>query len=128
MPGSDNLARPTMLTIPPHIRGLIFDCDGTVADTMPLHYRAWVAALGEHDVDFPEAFFYELAGMPTINIIELLNERHGRNMPVEATAERKESLYLASVSQVLPIAPVVAVARAYHGKMPMAVATGGGRW
>ena len=116
-----------MLTIPDHIRGLIFDCDGTIADTMPLHYEAWVIALGEHGVDLPEAFFYELAGVPTVKIIEILNDRHGRRMPVEATAERKESLYLERVPQVLPINPVVALVRQYHGKMPMAVATGGGR-
>ena len=116
-----------MLTFPDHIRGLIFDCDGTVADTMPLHYQAWVAALGEHGVDLPEAFFYELAGVPTARIIEILNDRHGRHMPVEATAERKESLYMDRVHQVMPISPVVEIIERYHGRLPMAVATGGGR-
>ena len=47
------------------MKGLVFDCDGTIADTMPLHYEAWVEALGEHGVEFPEALFYELAGIPT---------------------------------------------------------------
>ena len=53
------------IDVPPTVRGLVFDCDGTIADTMPAHYRAWVAALGEYDVEFPEALFYEMGGMPT---------------------------------------------------------------
>jgi beta-phosphoglucomutase family hydrolase len=112
------------IDIPDHVRGLVFDCDGTIADTMPLHYQAWVAALNEHRVEFPEALFYELAGMPTANIIALLNERHGHNMPVQETADYKESLYQQLIPQVIPIEPVVALVRQFAGKLPMAVATG----
>ena len=55
--------------------GYIFDCDGTLADTMPLHYRAWQRLLEENGGDFPEALFYKLGGKTTDSIIELLNER-----------------------------------------------------
>lgn len=116
-----------MIEIPPHIRGLVFDCDGTIADTMPAHYKAWVQALGEHNVEFPEAMFYEMGGIPTPRIIELLNERHGHNMPVMETVDYKESLFEKLIPQVMPIEPVVNVIREYDGKLPMAVATGGFR-
>ncbi len=116
-----------MIPIPPHIRGLVFDCDGTIADTMPAHYKAWVVALGEHGVEFPEALFYEFGGMPTPKIIEILNDRHGHSMPVEETARKKEILFEQTLHEVLPIEPVVEVIRAYDGKLPMAVATGGYR-
>jgi len=116
-----------MIEIPPHIRGLVFDCDGTIADTMPAHYKAWVQALSEHNVEFPEAMFYEMGGIPTPRIIELLNERHGHNMPVMETVEYKESLFEKLIPQVMPIEPVVNVIREYDGKLPMAVATGGFR-
>ena len=66
-----------MTEVPSNTRGLVFDCDGTIADTMPLHYEAWVQALREHGHDFPEALFYEMAGIPTHRIIEILNEKHG---------------------------------------------------
>ncbi len=115
------------MQIPPYIKGLIFDCDGTVADTMPLHYQAWVEALGEHGVDFPEALFYEMAGIPTPRIVELLNERHGHQMPVQETADHKDALYLQLIPKVTAIDPVVKIVRDYHGKLPMAVATGGTR-
>jgi beta-phosphoglucomutase family hydrolase len=115
------------MNIPDHIKGLIFDCDGTVADTMPLHYKAWVAALGEHGVEFPEALFYEMAGIPTPRIIEILNERHSHQIPVDYTARHKDALFEEMIPQVQAIAPVVEVVRQYSGKLPMAVATGGAR-
>ena len=115
------------IDIPPHVRGLVFDCDGTIADTMPLHYKAWVAALREHGADFPEALFYEMAGIPTVRIIEILNERHGYDLPVQEAADRKESLYVSLVDQVMPIEPVVSLVKQYAGRLPMAVATGGTR-
>jgi beta-phosphoglucomutase-like phosphatase (HAD superfamily) len=70
-----------MISIPPHIRGLIFDCDGTIADTIPAHDRAWVQALGEHRVEFPEALFDEMGGIPTPRIVEILNRGGRRSHP-----------------------------------------------
>lgn len=105
----------------------IFDCDGTLADTMPTHYRAWQAALGPRGADFPEAMFYELGGVPTCRIVEILNERHGYTMPVEETVAVKERLFLEYSSEVAAIEPVVTIAREWHGKKPMAVASGGHR-
>ena len=116
-----------MIQIPPHIRGLVFDCDGTIADTMPAHYKAWVEALGEFGVEFPEALFYEFGGIPTPRIVELLNERHGHDLHPMETAVHKESLFERYIPQVMPIEPIVDVIRAYDGKLPMAVATGGMR-
>ena len=116
-----------MITVPPHIKGLVFDLDGTIADTMPAHYKAWVAALGRHGVEFPEALFYEFGGIPTAQIIEILNQRHNHNMPVHETAHYKEELFEQSVHAVRPIEPVVAVIEQFHGKLPLAVATGGWR-
>jgi beta-phosphoglucomutase family hydrolase len=113
--------------IDPNVRGLVFDCDGTIADTMPLHYEAWVEALGQYGIEFSEALFYEMAGIPTARIIEILNERHGHNLPVETTADHKEALYVRLIPRVRPIAPVVKLIEQYAGRLPMAVATGGTR-
>lgn len=117
----------TPMDLPEYIKGLVFDCDGTVADTMPLHYQAWVAVLGEHGVEFPEALFYEMAGIPTPKIVEILNQRHGHSMPALETATRKDLLYEQMIPKVSAIAPVLDIIKQYHGKLPMAVATGGSR-
>ena len=105
----------------------IFDCDGTLADTMPLHYQAWCAALKVHDAVLPEALFYELGGMPAEHIIELLNERHGYAMPAAATAREKEALFMDMLAEIEPIEPVIAIVREVSGRLPMAVASGGFR-
>jgi beta-phosphoglucomutase family hydrolase len=113
--------------IDPSVGGLVFDCDGTIADTMPLHYEAWVEALGQFKVEFPEALFYEMAGIPSARIVEILNERHGHDLAVQATADYKEELYVRLIPRVRPIAPVVKLIEQYAGRLPMAVATGGTR-
>lgn len=122
-----NAGMSSAVILPAGTTGLVFDCDGTLADTMPLHYLAWKEALGEHGVDFPEAMFYEMAGIPTVRIIELLNERHGYAMPVMETFERKEALYLKLLPKVKAIGEVTAFVDAYRGRLPLAVATGGTR-
>jgi beta-phosphoglucomutase family hydrolase len=105
----------------------IFDCDGTLADTMPLHYQAWLAALKEYACEFPEALFYELGGVPTDKIIEILNERHGCSMPVQETAIYKDNLFMEMIPQTLPIEPVVELVHEFYGVKPLAVASGGTR-
>jgi beta-phosphoglucomutase-like phosphatase (HAD superfamily) len=105
----------------------IFDCDGTLADTMPTHYRAWQTALGEHAANFTEAMFYELGGVPTARIVEILNERHGLGLPVNDTVARKEAIFLELSPHIAAIEPVVALARRFHGVRPLAVASGGHR-
>ncbi len=105
----------------------IFDCDGTLADTMPTHFKAWQIALGKAAADFPEAMFYELGGVPTSRVVEILNERHGYDLPVYETVEHKEGLFLQMSEEIAAIEPVVALAREYHGRLPLAVASGGHR-
>ena len=115
-------------TPPAGTRGLIFDCDGTLADTMPVHHRAWLAMLTPHGIPFPTERFYRLGGMPTAQIIAVLSRETG--VPVTDTAgmvHAKESAFLDFLHEVTPITEVVAVAAAYRGRLPMAVASGGYR-
>ncbi|MFY8269318.1 MAG: HAD family hydrolase [Terrimicrobiaceae bacterium] len=107
--------------------GYIFDCDGTVADNMPLHYRAWARAMADFGGTYPEALFYEWGGRPTGVIVELLNERYGTALDVAATVRRKEDYYLQMVPEVVPVEAVLAVVKRCHGVVPLAVASGGHR-
>jgi beta-phosphoglucomutase family hydrolase len=106
-------------------RGVIFDCDGTLADTMPLHYRAWVRTLEERQAEMSEQLFYDLGGVPTADIVRILNDRFNYTLGIEETAHRKESLYEELLPEALAVEKVVALVREYEGKYPMAVASGG---
>ncbi len=105
----------------------IFDCDGTLADTMGLHYDAWKMALEPHGADLPEDLYYSWGGRPTREIVEALNEMQGLFMDPEAMVHHKEGLYHRLIREVEPILEVVSFARSMHGKKPLAVASGGGR-
>jgi beta-phosphoglucomutase family hydrolase len=109
------------------IQGIIFDCDGTLADTMPLHWRAWQAIAERHRLQFPEDRFYSLGGVPSRDILRMLAAEQGLTLDHLAVAREKEAEYLPLIAQVEPINAVVGVARQNHGKIPMAVASGGTR-
>ena len=109
------------------IRGLIFDCDGTLADTMPLHWRAWQIVSARYKLHFPEERFYSLGGVPSRDILKMLAEEQGVTLDHIKAAHEKEEAYLPLMAQVEPIHVVVDVARANFGKIPMAVASGGTR-
>lgn len=107
------------------IRGIIFDCDGTLADTMPLHWKAWREVTTRHGLHFPEDRFYALGGVPSRDILKMLCDEQGRKLDYLAVAREKEEAYLPFLPEVKPIDVVVAVAEANHGRLPMAVASGG---
>jgi len=106
---------------------IIFDCDGTLADTMPLHYRAWQVITSRHQIHLPEDRFYALGGVPSRDILKMLSQEQGIAIDHLAVAREKEAEYLPLIAQVEPINTVVGIARANYGKIPLAVASGGTR-
>jgi beta-phosphoglucomutase family hydrolase len=108
-------------------RAYLFDCDGTIVDSMPLHYIAWKRALAEWGCEFDENLFYEWGGKPAVEIIATLNKMNGLNMPVEALAERKENYYFELLPQLEAIQEVLEIIHARHGQIPFAVVSGGRR-
>lgn len=113
------------LQLPPGtFAAYLFDCDGTIVDSMPLHYIAWKQALGEWGCTLNEDLFYSWGGKPPVEIIDALNQMHGLNMPVEAVAERKESLYFSLLPQLKPVPEVLEHIDAQQGRIPFAVVSG----
>jgi HAD superfamily hydrolase (TIGR01509 family) len=108
-------------------RAYLFDCDGTIVDSMPLHYSAWKKALAEWNCSFEEQLFYAWGGRPVTEIIAALNQRDGLNMPVDAVARRKEDLYFELLPQIRAIPEVVEHIEAKHGHIPLAVVSGSRR-
>jgi HAD superfamily hydrolase (TIGR01509 family) len=105
-------------------RAYLFDCDGTIADSMPLHYIAWKQALGEWNCAFEERLFYEWGGMPVVEIVTTLNKQRGLNMPVENVARRKENLYFRLLPRLKAVPEVLEHIEAKHGQVPFAVVSG----
>ena len=116
-----------MLEIPANTTALLFDCDGTLADTMTLHYEAWRETLAEYGVDCPRSFIDEHAGVPTDLIVAEINVRWKTDLDAGLVTSVKEARFEKQIHLTEPIEEVVATAHAYSGKLPMAVVSGGVR-
>ena len=107
--------------------GHIFDCDGTVVDSMPLHYRAWVAALETHCAPFvfTEAYFYASAGIAEADVTRNLNAEHGCNLDPEGVVRTKQDWFIEHMNELKSVPEVEQTVRklAKEGK-PLSVASG----
>jgi beta-phosphoglucomutase family hydrolase len=116
------------LKLPPgSFQAYLFDCDGTIADSMPLHYVAWKETLAEWGCAFDEELFYAWGGKPIREIIATLNELNSLQMPVDAVEKRKEKLYCELLPQLKAVPEVLEHIQDQHGRIPFAVVSGSRR-
>lgn len=116
------------LALPPgNFKAYLFDCDGTVADSMPLHFIAWSQALGEWGCKFSEERFYQLGGMPIVEIIALLGREQGIEMPIAQVAKRKEELYFEHLPKLQCVPEVLEHIEERRGHIPFAIVSGSAR-
>ena len=116
-----------MIEIHPDTRALIFDCDGTLADTMPLHWQAWYETFDAFGISCPHDVLEQLKGAPTEDIIEYINKSFGYHVDIALFTKEKEKRSREKLKDTKPIIPVVNLAIKFKGKFPMAVASGGKR-
>jgi len=116
------------LTLPEgDFKAYLFDCDGTIVDSMPLHFVAWKMVMDEWGCSFPEDVFYAWGGLPAAEIIARLNAEQGLAMPVAEVEERKEALYFEIIHRLEAVPEVLHEVEAMHGKIPFAVVSGSTR-
>ena len=108
-------------------KAYLFDCDGTIADSMPLHYVAWNKALAEWGCDFSQDLFDAWGGMSVVEIIGTLNRERGMSMPVADVAQRKEELYFDNLPSLKAIPSVLEHIEESYGRIPLAVVSGSTR-
>ncbi len=109
--------------------GYIFDLDGTLIDSMPIHYVAWDAAMRQAGLAEPlsEDLFYSLGGVPTRRVAELIGQHYRLKVDVEQVFHAKEAFFVEKLAAVKVIEPVAAVARRVALTRPVAIASGGPR-
>jgi beta-phosphoglucomutase family hydrolase len=117
----------TNLSINPNAKGLIFDLDGTLADTMPIHFMAWRNAAAKFGIDFTPDLFKQLAGIPLYPTVEKLNQMFGKTIDPKEMGDLKEAEFEKNMHLTPEIRVVTDLVRKFHGKIPMAVGTGGSR-
>jgi HAD superfamily hydrolase (TIGR01509 family) len=108
-------------------KAYLFDCDGTIVDSMPLHLVAWRRALGEWGCTFSDEQFYGWGGMPAVAVIERLNREQGLHMPAALVAEHKEEFYYEMLPQLKAVPEVLEHVLEAYGRVPLAVVSGSTR-
>ena len=116
-----------LIPVPENIKGLIFDCDGTLVDSMPLHMRAWEYALGKTQSVWDREFFFSKAGMEEKEIVDLYNRNFGVALDRTGIVRLKHEYFQSHPEEFKPIQSVVDVALVHKGRLPMAIASGSTR-
>lgn len=115
------------LSIAPEAKGLIFDCDGTLADTMPIHWQSWHEEFAEYGLTCPEEFLDSQKGAHVADVVRQYNQKFGANLdPVKFAADKEKRSFF-KIPNVKPIDSVVALVHQARGKFPMSVVSGGNR-
>jgi HAD superfamily hydrolase (TIGR01509 family) len=114
-----------MISIWKQSKALIFDCDGTLADTMPLHLDSWARAFAENDEPYRPQFLDSLKGMNEVKIIQLYNQEFNRDLDPQQLVETKHHYFREKAHLIQPIDPIVMIARKYADKLSLAVVSGG---
>ncbi len=116
------------LAVDPRAKGLIFDIDGTISDTMPIHLIAYQQTASEYGFEISSELFYSMSGIPAFQTSILLKEKFKKDFDPQEFADKKESNFLKNIHLASPILPIVKIIREYSGKLPMACGTGGTRY
>lgn len=116
------------LAVDPRAKGLIFDIDGTISDTMPIHLIAYQQTASEYGFEITSELFYSMSGIPAYQTSCLLREKFNKEFDPQEFADKKEANFLKNIHLADPIQPVIKIIREYAGKLPMACGTGGTRY
>lgn len=112
------------LTVTPHVKGLIFDIDGTLIDSMPVHFKSWQAIAQAYGFEYQETQFFKNAGRSTGSIVALINTEQGLHLDPEKIIQAKNLSYRKLAAKIDPIPQVLQIVTDYYGKLPMALGTG----
>jgi HAD superfamily hydrolase (TIGR01509 family) len=104
---------------------ILFDLDGTLADTMPLHFDAWQAILADRGVVLARQRYFSMSGVPTRRILEVLSAEQGVPLDFDELVALKEARFLSQLHRAQPLDPAFSIAVAFHGRKPMGIVTGG---
>lgn len=113
------------MLIPDHIQGLIFDCDGTLVDTLPLYERAWATTLRDFGADPDADWFRARSGYSEHLLMDDVDSHFGITLPRPDVLRLTRENLKANLHTLQEISAVAAIARQHHGRLKMAVASSG---
>lgn len=117
----------TLIAPTPPYKALIFDCDGTLADTLPVHFQTWSTSLKAVGADISQEWYYQYCGTSAREMLQLLKDLFGYEFESESVIAARQKHYRTLIHTVKEIQAIAEIVRTHYGKVPMAVASGGER-
>ena len=115
------------LEIHPNTKALIFDLDGTLSDSLPVHIASWHAICSILKCSFDERIIVEMTGAPTIKIAERVKRDQGLDISADEIVRMKQHEFRKNINRIKPHDAIISLMKRSHGKIPMAVGTGSSR-
>ncbi|HAH24796.1 MAG TPA: fructose-1-phosphate/6-phosphogluconate phosphatase [Prolixibacteraceae bacterium] len=115
------------LEIHPQAKALIFDLDGTLSDSLPVHIASWHVVCEKLNCTFDEHILVEMTGMPTISFAERIKKENNLGIAAEVIVKMKQQEFWRNINHIKPHDAVIKLMKSAHGKIPMAVGTGASR-
>ncbi|HRX13274.1 MAG TPA: beta-phosphoglucomutase family hydrolase [Draconibacterium sp.] len=108
-------------------KALIFDLDGTLSDSLPVHMATWNKLGEEYGFTFDPNILHEMTGRPTIEFAVRVVEQYGLTVKPEKLVKQKQESFWELANLLKPVEEVVSIVKSSYGKLPMAVGTGASR-
>lgn len=115
------------LEIHPEAKALIFDLDGTLSDSLPVHIASWHTVCEKLNCTFDERIVVEMTGMPTISFAERIKKEQNLQVDAKEIVRMKQLEFRRNINRIKPHAAVISLMKKSFGKIPMAVGTGASR-
>lgn len=115
------------IVVHPKAKALIFDLDGTLSDSLPVHVETWNRIGDHYGFKFDPQIIHEMTGRPTIEFARRIIEQYGVSEDPETMVKLKQQSFWKLAHLLKPVDEVVSIVRENHGILPMAVGTGASR-
>lgn len=115
------------LEIHPKAKALIFDLDGTLSDSLPVHIASWHVVCEKLNCTFDERILVEMTGMPTISFALRIKKENNLLIDAKEIVIMKQKEFWRNINHIKPHIAVINLMKSAYGKIPMAVGTGASR-
>jgi len=115
------------IKVSPEAKALIFDLDGTLSDSLPVHVETWNKIGEKYGFVFNPKIVHEMTGRPTIEFARRVVEQYKLSADPADIVKQKQTSFWKLAHLLQPVEEVVSIVKNYYGKLPMAVGTGASR-
>src|SRR5210317_2256379 len=97
------------IKVHPEAKALIFDLDGTLSDSLPLHIKTWQLIGDKYGFEFDPQIIFEMTGMPTIEFARRVIRQYNVPDSPENLVKMKQDSFWDLAHLLEPVEKVTAI-------------------